>query len=189
MIFRAVADNGCASARRTSSSTPASNIARVRASIRASSSSAGTSRPTISVGSRVSTAQSAVAAERVAGFGELERADDPAAVVRVHRGRRLGIALGEERVRRLGALLVVDALPALARARLRRRRNVQLGERRAEVQAGAADDDRRPAGGERSVDRLVRERLVLGDRRLVVELPDPDEAPAGDWLVRIGTPR
>ena len=43
----------------------------------------------------------AVAAQRVAGFGELESADDAAAVVRVHRGGRLGIPLGQECVRRL----------------------------------------------------------------------------------------
>ena len=38
------------------------------------------------------------------------------------------------------------------------RAQVQLGERGAQVQAGAADDDRPPAGRQQSVDLLVRQR-------------------------------
>ncbi len=52
----AVRDTDPLSARRTSSTTPAANISSVRLSMRRSSSSAGTTRPAISVGSRVSDA-------------------------------------------------------------------------------------------------------------------------------------
>ena len=115
-----------------------------------------------------------VAGERVAGLGELERAHDPAAVVRVHGRGGSGVALGEERVGSLGTL-VVEALPPLARAGLGRRRHVQAAQGSAEVQTGAADDHGCSPGRERSVDRRMGELLVLGDRCLVVELPDRDE--------------
>ena len=87
------------------------------------------------------------------------------------------VELGEMRVRPLGALLVVDSPSALARRRSRCGRQRELGERSAQVEPGAADDDRRPAGGEDLVDRRVREPLVLGDRAFVIERPD--RRPAG----------
>ncbi len=128
-----------------------------------------------------------VAGERVAGLGELERAHDSAAVVRVHGRRGSGVALGEQRVGGLGTL-VVEALAPLARAGRGCGRHVQATEGGAEVQTGAADDHGCATGRERCVDRRVGEHLVLGDRCLVVELPDRDER-GRDWLVRIGRPR
>ena len=90
---------------------------------------------------------------------------------------RLRIALGQELVRALRPSLVVEALPALSLARLGRRRQVELGERGPEVEARPADDDRCSPGRQDLVDRRVRELLVLADRGLVVERPDPDEPP------------
>ena len=121
------------------------------------------------------------------GLGELERSHDSAAVVRVHGRGGSGVALGEQRVGGFGTL-VVEALPPLARAGRGRRRHVQATQGSAEVQTRAADDHGCSTGRERSVDRGMGERLVLGDRCLVVEPPDRDER-AGDWLVRIGRPR
>ena len=105
---------------------------------------------------------------------ELERPHDSPPVVGVHGRRSLGIDVGEDRVRVLGAL-VVDGTPPLAGAGGRRRGNLELGECCPEVQAGSADHDGGAAGLECRVDRGVREVLELGDRRLVVERPDPDE--------------
>ena len=108
--------------------------------------------------------------------GELQAADDPAAVVRMDRGGGFGVELGELRVSLLGPRRVVQLLPALALAGLGSRRQREVGERGPQVEAGSAGDDRRPARGEDLVDRGVRERLILADRSLVVERPDPDEA-------------
>ena len=104
MILRAVVESGRARARRTSSSTPASNIARVRRTIRRSSSVGGTSSPTIVVGWRVSPAQSRSPRRRMPRLGELERPHDPPPVVRVHGRRSLGVASARTRVRVLGPL-------------------------------------------------------------------------------------
>ena len=87
----------------------------------------------------------------------------------MHGRRCRGVALGEQLVRCLGAELVVERLQPLARARRRRRRQLEVGQRGAQVEAGAADDDGRPAGGEDLVHRRVREPLVLRDRALLVE--------------------
>ena len=99
-------------------------------------------------------------------------------------GRRGRVDLGQPGVRRRRSGLVVQAGRALTRSRLGRGRQRQVGERGAEVEAGAADDDRRSAGGEDLVDRSVRQRRVLAHRRLVVELPDADEARRIRGLVR-----
>ena len=138
---------------RTSSWTPASNIASVRATMRRSSSSAwqleaedqrrvprvGRPKPVL------------FRRERAAGRRELESADDPAPVVRMDAGGSLGVAVGKERVRALRTLGVVEGFPAVPLARRRRRWKVELGERRAQVEASPADDDRAssPARGPR----------------------------------------
>ena len=98
------------------------------------------------------------------------------------RSRR--VAVGQDRVSRLSADAVVQALPSLAGTGRRSRRQLELGQRGAQVEARPADDDRRAAGGERVVDRRVREELVLADRGLVLELPDRDEPGRGRRLVR-----
>ena len=114
--------------------------------------------------------------ERRSRLRELERPHDAPPVVRVHErgGRR--VERRKPKVCLLAALVVVDAPPAVARACRGRRRQPQLGERGAQIEARAADDDRRPPGGEDLVDRRMSERRVLSDRRLVVERPDRDEA-------------
>ena len=55
-------------------------------------------------------------------------------------------------------------LPALARAGRRGRAQIELGQRGAQVQPGAADDDRAPAGGEQAVDLGVGQLGVLRPR-------------------------
>ena len=99
-------------------------------------------------------------------------------------GRRAGGRLGAlaprppRRARRSRAcaaaapVLVVEPFPPFARAGLGRGRQLELGERGAEVKAGAAHDERRRAGSEHLVDRVVRERRVLAHRRDVREGPD-----------------
>ena len=87
-------------------------------------------------------------------------------------------------MRLLGPEPVVEALPALAGAGRRCRRELEVGERSAEIEAGAADDDRRAPLGECAVDGLVRETLVLGDGAFVVERPDADERGRSGGLVR-----
>ena len=164
-IVRAVGEIGPASARRTSSSTPCSNIA-LRALL---------DPPCQLVGRdveaddqrrvpRLAAPEPVLArAQARPGLGQLERAHDAAAVVRVHGGRRGRIALGEQLVRRLGAELVVEALQPLARSRRGRRRQLEVGQCGAQVEPGAADDDGRPAGGEDLVHRRVG--AAAGSRR------------------------
>ena len=94
----------------------------------------------------------------------------------MHARRCRGIALREQRMRGLAPELVVHAFPPFALPRRRRRRKLEVRERRAQVEAGAADDDRRPARGDDLVDRLVRESLVAPDRDVLVERHDADEA-------------
>ena len=103
-IVRAVCEIGPASARRTSSSTPCSNMALVRSSIRRSSSSGGTLEPDDQRRvPRLAAPEPVLPGPQArAGLRELERAHDPPAVVRVHGGGRSRIALGEQLVRRSG---------------------------------------------------------------------------------------
>ena len=58
-----------------------------------------------------------------------------------------------------------------------RRRLLQreLGERRAQVEAGAADHDRRPAGRQRRVDLRVGQRHVLADVEGLGDRDEPDQ--------------
>ncbi len=106
---------------------------------------------------------------------ELERAHDPAAVVRVDDAGGRGIAFGQERVGLLAADPVVKALQPLALPGCRRRRQLELGQGGTEVEAGSTDDDRHPAVGEDLVDRSVRESLVLGHRSLLGQVEEPDQ--------------
>ena len=95
-----------------------------------------------------------------------------------------GARAGELGVQRLGPARGELGLPALAHALGRRRAQVEVGERRAQVQAGAADDDRRRArrraspsisacascgvlaGAEARVDGHERDEPVLEPRAL-----------------------
>jgi hypothetical protein len=140
-------------------------MACVRAAILVASSSAGTSRPTTSVGCRVSDAQSR----------SPRNAYDPAAVVRVNGRGGLRIPVGEQPVGGLRSLAVVHSLPVRARRRIRSRRDSEIGEGCSEVESRAAHDHGRPPPSQRRVDRLVGEHLVFADRGLVSEVPDPDE--------------
>ena len=122
--------------------------------------------------------------ERRAGLGQLERADDAAAVVRVHACGGGRVALGEERVRRLGPELVVArrssarARPARAaaaarasraprgsRARCRRRRSA-CGRPRAisSIAACASRGTRRPTPPRSSGTIADEPRRVVGRR-------------------------
>ena len=111
--------------------TPRSTIASTRASIRASSSSgeveADEHRRTAQVVGPEACPRAGASDDP--DVGQLERADDAAAVVRVDARGGGGVALGEERVRPLRAELVVERAPALALAGRGRRR--QLERRRA----------------------------------------------------------
>ena len=91
-----------------------------------------------------------------AGLGKLERTDDAPPVVRVHGLGGLGIALDEECVGALAAELVVEALQPLALAGRRRGRQLELRQGGAQVEARAADDDRRSPLCQSLVDRGVR---------------------------------
>ena len=64
---------------------------------------------------------------------------------------------------------------ALAQPLGRWRAQAQLGQRRAQVEAGAADDDRPPAPGEQRVDLGVRELGVLAGAEGGVERQEGDE--------------
>ncbi len=113
--------------------------------------------------------------ERPAGLGQLERADDTAAVVRMNAPRRLRVELTESGMRSFRAGLVVEPLPALACSRSRRRGQIELGQGRAEVEPCAADHEWTLALVEELVDRRVGERRVLPDRGEMRERPDPDQ--------------
>jgi hypothetical protein len=126
--------------------------------------------------------------ERPSRLRELERADDPTAVVRMdpRRGRRVELAqaacAAPARPRRRAA-------PTVRALRRRCGRQLELGERGAEVEAGPAHDERCRAGSEHLVDRVVRERRVLAHRRDVREGQMPDQPLRwGERFVRIGRP-
>ena len=99
--------------------------------------------------------------QRSAGLRKLERTDDPATVVRVDECSGLRIAVRQRLVRGLGAELVGRTLPAFPFPGRRRGRQPELDKRRPEVEAGPADDDRRPALLEGAVDRRMRQLRVL----------------------------
>ena len=80
------------------------------------------------------------------------------------RGRRR--ALGEIGVDRRQAALVELGEEPLAHARRRRRAQLEVGEGGLQVEAGAADDDRPPAGVEGGVDLPVSARGELRPRSL-----------------------
>ena len=122
--------------------------------------------------------------ERGARLGQLQRPDDPATVIGMDSGRRLGIPLGERLVRRFGPELVVGALPARPLLGRRGGRKGELDEGRPKIQARATDNDRRQALLECVVDRRVRELGVLADRYLVLEPPDRDQLGRVLGLVR-----
>ena len=140
---------------------------------------APSSSPTSSVGWRSSALHSRPAILgrlELAGVEQLQRAHDALAVVRVDplgRPRRAARELGVQR--RRPAPLELGG-PVLARALGRRRSQIELGERRAQVQAGAADDDRAPPGGQQPIDLGVRELGVLADAERRVERQEGDEA-------------
>ena len=120
IVFRAVAEIGPSSARRTSSWTPALEH-RPRAlgdplvedCLRHVEADDDGRVPRLARPEPV-----ARRCERRTGLGELEGADDAAAVVRVHRcgGRR--VDRGQALVRRLGAALVVERRPPLPALRV-----------------------------------------------------------------------
>ena len=149
--------------------------------IRRSSSSRGTSRPKTSVGCRVSPLHS------VSRLGCSDSPMSTSSSARTTRRRSLGwtrIAAGGSRsassgMGALGPQTVVEALPTLAVTGRRRR---QVGDGGAEIEAGPAHDDGRSSVCQRLVDGAVRERLILDDGGLVIELPDGDELRRSLWL-------
>jgi hypothetical protein len=66
-------------------------------------------------------------------------------------------------------------LPVLAHALGRGRAQLELGERGAQIETGAADDDRCPPLGEQSVYLGVGELRVVGDREARVDRKKRDE--------------
>ena len=163
IVLRAVAEIGRASARRTSSSTPASNIA-----LRARLDPPLERRPSARRGRR----EASDAAARPPRAGRVPaRARIPASASSSARttrrrsfactsGRRGGVERCEPRVGCVGAFLVVELAPsAPARPAPARGGSDELGQRRPQIQAGAPDDDRCPPGGEDLVDRGVGELL------------------------------
>ena len=104
--LRAVAESGCAhAARRLRDDAVARPARATRASMRRSSSSGVELEPDERrrVAHVVGPEPVLGRRERRAGVGQLERAHDAAAVVRVHARGGGGVALGEQRVRPLGA--------------------------------------------------------------------------------------
>ena len=96
---------------------------------------------------------------------QLERADDPLAVGRRGGARRLRVAGGELGVQRGGALSGEPARVVLPAGRIGGRAQVEVGERRAEVEPGAADDDRPAARRDQPVDLRVSEARELARGR------------------------
>ena len=183
----AVEEMPAASARSTSCRTPASNIARARSTIRRSSSSCSTSRPNTSVGCRVSSVQrrSRSAAEPSRARARVRpvagRSDER---LRQPRGRARRAARARARRPR-----VVELLPALARAGLGRRR--QRAGRRAR-RAGRGPVPPTTTG----VLPAARISSIAACASCWYSPTDPSwssgQIPtrrAGDWFVRIGSPR
>ena len=177
MTWRAVAEMVPASARRTSSSTPRSNIWWARWTMRFPSRSLGTSRPKTTVGMPDVLGPELVCHgyERASRLGQLERANDSLPVVCVNARRGARIAVAEHRMGPFRAESLVEVLDPLACSRRRRGRQLELGEGRAQIETRSPDHHGSPRGRASLVDDVVGQRRVLADRCLVVELPDPDE--------------
>ena len=101
----------------------------------------------------------------------------------MHACGRARVAALEHSVGDGGPAPVVQPLPARACRSGHVGRQGNLGQRRLEPEPRAADDDGRATRGDDLVDRVVCEALVLADRALAVERPDPDE-PGSRVLVR-----
>ena len=80
-------------------------------------------------------------------------------------------------------IVVVGVLDPRARGSVDRRRDLELSQRGAEIETGAARDDRCPTRGDQMVDGVVRESGVLADRHRLTEAADPDEVRGLGWLV------
>ena len=172
--LRAVGDAWCSCAFCTSSRTPASSIASMRASMRRYSASRSIVSAASSVGWRVSARPQL--RRRVRGrrglVAGLDAARAPGGCAGGPWARSRFATVGRQRgVERFDGARVVG--PASADRRVDGRSEVELGQRRPQVQAGAADDDRAPAVFEQLVDRRVRVSGVGpgGERRV-----DRDEA-------------
>ena len=177
---------GPASARRTSSWTPAANIARVRSAIRC-----------VEHVLRHVEADDDGRMPRLPGPQPVPRrrerraasASSSARTTRrrsfaMHGGRGGGIDLSEPRMGGLRPALVVERRPPLPGARRRRRRQVELGERRPEIETRATNDHRRPAGRRISSIAAWASGRVLPDRGLLLERPDPHQPGRVGRLVR-----
>ena len=138
---------GCGRAS-TSSRAPAATIASTRSSIRSASAvavhhQAGQQRRVAGVGGPQ--LASPPRAARSAGVEQLERAHEPLAVGGRDAGGDRGRAAGQLGVQRLRRRAPRSSPCQRARTSGDRRAQVELGQRGAQVQAGAADDDRPPA--------------------------------------------
>ena len=120
--------------------------------------------------------------QRRADRCELERADDTSAIVHVYRLCGSRIELGEKRMG-LRGIVVVGVFDPRARGSVDRRRDLELSQRGAEIETGAARDDRCPTRGDQMVDGFVRESGVFADRHRLTEAADPDEVRGLGWLV------
>ena len=105
---------------------------------------------------------------------ELERAHDSTAIVDVYGRCGCRIELGEERMG-LRGIAVVDMLGPSARGSVDRLRDLEIRQCGAEIETGAAREDRCPTRGDQMVDGVVREPGVLADRHRLGEATDPDE--------------
>ena len=167
-----------ARARRTSSTTPAANIAAVRAAIRLCGLGGRErrGRPR-AVGWRVSADQSRLSA------AASECPDSASSSARTTRRRSFGCtaaAAGASTAASVACApgrptLVVQALCGVADAVRCLGRERHVGERRPHVEAAPAAHDRDAAAVEDLVDRIVGEVRVLGDGALVARLPHGDE--------------
>ena len=101
-------------------------------------------------------------------------AHDAMPVVRVDSRGGPRRAPGEPRVQRRRAR-PANAPPSARAPRRAAADAFELGERRAQVQAGASDDDRPPAGREQRVDLGVRELGVLADAERRIERQERDQ--------------
>ena len=178
-LARRLRGAGGVRARSTSSRAPAASISSTRrvdrarraprapSSARRAASGGAAPRSTAARGPRAararpSSSSSSARTTRWRSLGSIPSAAHGArsASTRVQRRRRPALELGR---------------PALAHALRRRRAQVELGQRRAQVQAGAADDDRPPPCGEQLVDLRVRELGVLPDAEGRVERQERHE--------------
>jgi hypothetical protein len=103
--------------------------------------------------------------------------------------RRLGIPLRESCVRRFGAQLVVGALPARSLVGGPGRWKAELDEGRPEIEARAADDDRREPLLARSIAACASSAYSPTDASCSSSQILTSSLGCSDWFVRIGTPR